>query len=297
MNIKQAETLSGVSRQNIRFYERQGLIHPSRNPENDYREYTDADIATLKTIRLLRMLDMPLEQIASLLEGTLPLDQAVRAQKDRLNTQARQLATAIRFCEELEDTKQFRQMDVDALLSRMEAPENQTGLFQKWVEDYRKLSAAESQKAFTFIPETPVTNPREFSDALFDYAAQNKLDLVITKESMCPAFTIDGIEYTALRTYTVVSRVPVAVIRCTAVHPEDFEPDLPAGRKRVLKLLRLSWLAIPVLLLSLPALVQVGWSGLLSTWEGWLVLLALLSLTGIQLYRYWYFHFNEKGTS
>ena len=39
MNIKQAEELSGVSRQNIRFYEREGLLYPDRNPENGYREY------------------------------------------------------------------------------------------------------------------------------------------------------------------------------------------------------------------------------------------------------------------
>lgn len=295
MNIKRAEALSGVSRQNIRFYERQGLIHPARNSENDYREYTDADISTLKKIRILRMLDMPLEQIASLLEGALTLDQAVRSQKERLQTQARQLAAAIRFCEELEDTEQFSQMDVDAILSRMEAPENQSGLSRSWVNDYRKFASAEHKKVFTFIPDTPVTNPQEFTAALFDYASQNKMDLVITKESMYPAFTIDGIEYTAERNYTSVVGCPVAAIRCTAVHPEDFEPDLPIGRKRILKLLHLSWLAVPILILVLPTQIQMGRSAFLSTWEGWLVLLSILFLVAAQAYRFYYFHYNESG--
>ena len=46
MNIKKAEELSGVSRQNIRFYEREGLLHPERNAENDYREYREEHIHT-----------------------------------------------------------------------------------------------------------------------------------------------------------------------------------------------------------------------------------------------------------
>ena len=54
MNIKQAEALSGVSRRNIRFYEQAGLLHPDRDPENDYRIYTEEDIRTLKLIRTLR---------------------------------------------------------------------------------------------------------------------------------------------------------------------------------------------------------------------------------------------------
>lgn len=60
MNIKQASDASGVPSRNIRYYEQEGLLCPSRNPENDYRIYTDRDVHTLKLIRALRMLDMPL---------------------------------------------------------------------------------------------------------------------------------------------------------------------------------------------------------------------------------------------
>ena len=56
MNAKQAEQCTGISRRNLRFYEQQGLIHPARNPANDYRDYSQQDIDTLKFIRALRML-------------------------------------------------------------------------------------------------------------------------------------------------------------------------------------------------------------------------------------------------
>mgnify|MGYP000694263518 CR=1 FL=1 len=63
MNIKDVEKATGISKQNIRFYEKSGLLHPQRNEENGYREYTDEEIRILKLVKMLRMLDMPIEQI------------------------------------------------------------------------------------------------------------------------------------------------------------------------------------------------------------------------------------------
>ena len=63
MNIKQAAEQSGVSARNIRYYEQAGLLTPARNPENEYRIYSQADVRALKLIRMLRTLDMPVEEI------------------------------------------------------------------------------------------------------------------------------------------------------------------------------------------------------------------------------------------
>lgn len=73
MKIRQAEEATGVSRQNIRFYEKQGLLYPVRNKLNSYREYSEADILRLKQIRLFRKLGMPLEEIRKLLDGDVDL--------------------------------------------------------------------------------------------------------------------------------------------------------------------------------------------------------------------------------
>lgn len=51
MNIKQAAEQSGVSARNIRYYEQAGLLTPARNPENEYRIYSQADVRALKLIR------------------------------------------------------------------------------------------------------------------------------------------------------------------------------------------------------------------------------------------------------
>ena len=291
MNIKAAEELSGVSRQNIRFYEREGLLNPDRNPENDYREYQQEHIETLKMIRVMRMLDMPLDQIKLVLEGSISPAKAAKEQRQKLKAQQEQLSAAIRFCEEWSAFQTMEAVNVDEMISRMESSENVHGLFQKWVEDYRKVVLAEEKKLFTFIPDQAVTDPREFTEALFAYAEKNSLNLVITKESMYPEFTIDGIEYTAERVYNAVRGIPVATIRCKVKYPEDFEPDVPENRKKLMKLLNLGWWLIPAVAVIFIVLAGRNVS---SPLERWLMGLGVAAITAVGLYRTWLFHFNEK---
>ena len=294
MNIKQAEELSGVSRQNIRFYEREGLLYPHRNPENDYREYTQEHILALKHIRMMRMLDMPLDRIRLVLQGKLSLSEAAREQELQLKKKQEKLNAAIRFCGEIKEISALEEMDVDMVLSKMTAPEAQESMFQNWLSDYRKVVLSEREKTFSFVPETAVTNAKEFTDALFTYADENDLNLVLTKESMYPEFTINGIEYTAERFYKPVNRIPTAMIRCTVKYPEDFEPDVPEKRKKYMKLLNFSWILIPCILVFLPLFIQMVKSGIFASWEGWVLLIMIVALIGAKSILDWIYHFNEK---
>jgi len=294
MNIKQAEELSGVSRQNIRFYEREKLLYPDRNPENDYRDYTQEHILILKQIRMMRMLDMPLDRIRQVLQGQLSLSEAAREQELQLKQEQEKLNAAIRFCGEMKEVSSLEEMDVDMALSKMTAPEARDGMFQNWLSDYRKVVLSEREKTFSFVPETSVTNAKEFTDALFAYANENDLNLVLTRESMYPEFTINGIEYTAERFYMPVNRIPTAMIRCTVKYPEDFEPDVPEKRKKYMKLLNLSWILIPGILIFLPLLIQMVKSGIFASWEGWVLLIMFVVLIGSKSILDWIYHFNEK---
>ena len=49
MKIHELENELNISRANIRFYEKEGLLTPARK-ENGYRDYSDDDIAVLKKI-------------------------------------------------------------------------------------------------------------------------------------------------------------------------------------------------------------------------------------------------------
>ena len=84
VTIKEAELLTGITRQNIRYYEKMGLIHPSREKENQYRKYNKEDIRRLKLIYMFRKLDMPLEEIQQILDGRKDLQEALEQQKEQL---------------------------------------------------------------------------------------------------------------------------------------------------------------------------------------------------------------------
>ena len=56
MTIKEVEELTGLSRSNVRFYEKERLIFPSRNEKNRYRDYSESDVENIKKIAYLRTL-------------------------------------------------------------------------------------------------------------------------------------------------------------------------------------------------------------------------------------------------
>lgn len=69
MTIKEIEELTGMSRANIRYYEAEGLVVPERNRENGYRIYSRENVLALQKIKLLRSLDVPLEDVRQLQQG------------------------------------------------------------------------------------------------------------------------------------------------------------------------------------------------------------------------------------
>ena len=93
MTIKEIETLSGLPRANIRYYESEGLISP-KWAENGYREYSQADIDVLLRVKLLRALGLRIDTIKALAGGTLTLDDALDARLEELHAEQENLDAA-----------------------------------------------------------------------------------------------------------------------------------------------------------------------------------------------------------
>lgn len=81
MFIHEVEHIVGLSKKSIRYYEENGLLSPSRNQENDYRVYSKKDVEKLKVIKFLRELDVPIQDLKRLNDGTLTLQECM---KDRI---------------------------------------------------------------------------------------------------------------------------------------------------------------------------------------------------------------------
>lgn len=268
MNIKQASEQSGVSAPNIRFYEKEGLLTPARRQGNDYRDYTAGDVRTLKLIRMLRMLDVPLPVIRSVLAGDAPLGNILREQQTALEQRAKQLEGAARFCAELaRQDPSAASLDVDACLTRMEKPAVQGAFCSGWLQDYRTLAQVQHQRHFSFIPEGSINTPQEFTAALQTYAKANGMQFSLEKEGMYPEFSLDGIPYKAYRNPGKYRDE----ICCDAVHPEQLDTGLPSRRE---KLLRIARIVLPPVC-TFAAIMAAGW--VVTGGAGWLWLAALAS--------------------
>lgn len=198
MNTKQAEELTGISRQNIRYYERQGLLEPARENGNAYRDYSREDIRRLKLIKMLRMLDMPLKEIEGVLQGEEPLKEAAARQQDTLLKQKRQLQAAIEVCGSIHKDNST-DIDVDGYLDKMENMSRDGGVFAKIVDDYKQVAQEEQQRKFTFYVNEAVNTSGRFREVLQDYAAEQGIKFKMMKPGMYPEFTLDGVTYTAAR--------------------------------------------------------------------------------------------------
>lgn len=227
MNIHELEQMTGITRQNIRFYEKKGLLHPARNAANNYRQYTQEDVETLRVIRILRRLDMPIEEIYGVLAQEILLEDALQRHLQILTEKKKELESGISVCRKLAHTS-LAELDADRVLREMEEMEKEGGIFMSIINDYRQVKREDGLKTFSFIPDTMVRSPQEFTDALLAYARENDLDLTITQESMNPVFEIDQVEYTASRTFGRFG----AEVHCSMTHPELVEDGNVSERKR-----------------------------------------------------------------
>ena len=100
MTIREIEELSGMTRANIRFYEKEGLITPERN-SNGYRNYSDEDLRILKRIRLLRTLHLSLEDIRSLSRNEQELTGLLTRHLETLRKEQKALGHSAEICEQL----------------------------------------------------------------------------------------------------------------------------------------------------------------------------------------------------
>ena len=119
MTIKEIETLSGMSRANIRYYEAEGFLSPERR-ENGYRDYSQEDLETLKRIRLLRLLGVSLADIRAAKEGELPLEELMGRRLSGIARERTELAQAESVCRELRETHvRYGELDAQRYLDRL----------------------------------------------------------------------------------------------------------------------------------------------------------------------------------
>lgn len=124
MKINEVEQAIGITKKNIRFYEQEGLLNPSRNLSNGYRDYSKEDVATLLKIKLLRKLGIPIEDIRKLQNHYLTLEDCLRRHLITLERESKNLESVQIFCNRLlSENASLDSLDVEQLLADMESLE------------------------------------------------------------------------------------------------------------------------------------------------------------------------------
>ena len=157
MKINEAEQLLGITKANIRFYEKEGLLTPSRN-ESGYRDYSEADIRQLKQIVILRKLGIPVQQIGDILDGALPLQKALEENIASLNAQIDALNGALAMTKQLWQENQ-ETLDTDRCWEMIQHQESQGFRFHQLVEDYLKFTEVNYEWLLWPIPAHELRNP------------------------------------------------------------------------------------------------------------------------------------------
>ncbi|MCM1047191.1 MAG: MerR family transcriptional regulator [Clostridiales bacterium] len=101
MTIKEVEEKTGLTRSNIRFYEKERLIEPSRNDTNGYRDYSEKDLENIKKIAYLRTLEISIEDIRNIISGKAPLSEVIAKQAATLQARIEGLNKAKAMCERM----------------------------------------------------------------------------------------------------------------------------------------------------------------------------------------------------
>ena len=212
-NIKEAEEQTGISRANIRYYEKMGLLQPKRNEKNGYREYTPEDIKRI-----------------------------------------------------------LGEFDPQYYLKKMDEKEKKGAIFADFLNDFKKVSKAETEARFSFRPDTMCMNPEEFEEALLQYASEKGMKIVITKKGMHPEFTLDGIPYTAYRNFSRFG----AMIECETTNAKTAEHEMSPKRYHMFKWLHRMELPTFLLILILVLFVR--------SVEGFVLAMIFYAICGIVAY-------------
>ncbi|MDD3360669.1 MAG: MerR family transcriptional regulator [Hespellia sp.] len=169
MNTKQVEVKTGISRQNIRFYEKMGLLHPVRKEENAYRDYSQEDVDRLEYIKLFRMLSIPIEDISKIFCKEISLEEVLRTQKESLTDKQKELQGALRICEQMEK-ECVAGKDISAIeyLGRMEYEQHAKGGFGGFREDYKKLVASEGIRQYSFVTDEEILTSESLKAVIHD---------------------------------------------------------------------------------------------------------------------------------
>ena len=151
MKINELETQLELSRANIRFYEKEGLLSPTRS-ENGYREYSEEDVVLLKKIIIFRKLGFAVADIEDVLDGAKPMSEALENNIENLTRQMQELQGAMTLCRKMQENgEQIETFDAEKYWNAVEEEEQKGNRFLDIAKDVVQLEKRFVLEYFGFV--------------------------------------------------------------------------------------------------------------------------------------------------
>ena len=129
MTIDEAAKRMGISKDTLRYYEREGLLPPIAKAANGHRRYTEDDLGWVKFLQLLRGTGMPIREMKSFVALTLAGDHTIAERVEVLERYRVQLAERMEADRERMDFLNHKIEYYTGVLELSEAqPEDITGV-------------------------------------------------------------------------------------------------------------------------------------------------------------------------
>ena len=135
MRTKELEEQLGITKENLRYYEKEGLITPARS-DNGYRDYSEEDAERLKKILVMRRLGITIAEIRDVLEEKRTLQAVLFETLDRLDQEISSIQEARVLCAKLaEEDVTIKELDGDLYLKEIEEEQARGGRFADITKD------------------------------------------------------------------------------------------------------------------------------------------------------------------
>ncbi len=113
MKIKDVEKLTRTDRATLYYYEKEGLLAPERT-ENGYRVYRDSDMIMIEKIKLLRHLQVSIEDLKALKKEETSLSSVLKTQLELLSSEEKKSQDAKELCQKmLAQAETFETLNAD----------------------------------------------------------------------------------------------------------------------------------------------------------------------------------------
>lgn len=154
MTVKEVSKLTGVSVRTLQYYDKIGLLQPTKYTDSGYRLYDDTALERLQQILLFRELEFPLKEIKAILDSTnFDGKKALSQQIELLELKKQHLENLINFARGIKmigvravDFTVFNRSKIDEYAKRTREQWGNTDAYKEFVEKTKDRTQEEDDR-------------------------------------------------------------------------------------------------------------------------------------------------------